>query len=382
MGFYIRKSVSAGPFRFNLSKSGLGMSVGVRGLRVGTGPRGNYIHMGRGGLYYRASLNPPRARQAHLPKPPPQRQQRTDVQMQAVEAGNVLAMVPSNGSAIVDEINQKNALVRSWPLLLGLGLIVTAIIAGQPQGNGFAGPLLLVVFALTALAAYWDKQRKTVVILYELENNSEKAFAAFSQAFKAVASAHRIWNIDTAGFTSDWKRNAGASRLVDRKPARMTYRAPAVVKTNVSVPAILGGKRNIYFFPDVALVTEGKRVGAISYDQLNVLWSDSIFVESDKVPADANVIGYSWQYANKNGGPDRRFNNNRQIPTVRYQQMSLEDGGRFQKVLQLSKNCDRSDFDFALKSLAIQVRELKAIAQKSEAPALGGTSMQGALGSA
>ena len=57
MPFYIRKSLSVGPFRFNLSKSGIGMSTGVRGFRIGTGPRGNYIQMGRAGLYYRASLS-------------------------------------------------------------------------------------------------------------------------------------------------------------------------------------------------------------------------------------------------------------------------------------------------------------------------------------
>ena len=56
MGFYIRKSISAGPFRFNLSKSGVGLSVGVRGLRIGTGPHGHYIHAGTGGFYYRASV--------------------------------------------------------------------------------------------------------------------------------------------------------------------------------------------------------------------------------------------------------------------------------------------------------------------------------------
>lgn len=60
MGFYLRKSVSAGPFRFNLSKSGIGMSTGVKGLRVGTGPRGAYVHAGRGGIYYRQSLGAPR----------------------------------------------------------------------------------------------------------------------------------------------------------------------------------------------------------------------------------------------------------------------------------------------------------------------------------
>lgn len=50
MGLSVRKSVRVGPFRFNLSKSGIGVSAGIKGLRVGTGPRGNYIHMGRGGF--------------------------------------------------------------------------------------------------------------------------------------------------------------------------------------------------------------------------------------------------------------------------------------------------------------------------------------------
>ena len=57
MGFYIRKSFSFGPLRLNLSKSGLGYSFGVKGARVGSGPRGNYIHLGRYGLYYRHSLS-------------------------------------------------------------------------------------------------------------------------------------------------------------------------------------------------------------------------------------------------------------------------------------------------------------------------------------
>lgn len=57
MGFYIRKSFTAGPVRLNLSKSGLGISAGVKGFRVGSGPRGSYVHAGRGGLYYRQNLS-------------------------------------------------------------------------------------------------------------------------------------------------------------------------------------------------------------------------------------------------------------------------------------------------------------------------------------
>ncbi|MFT4587928.1 MAG: hypothetical protein ACI9VS_000707 [Candidatus Binatia bacterium] len=57
MGFYLRKSFRAGPIRFNLSKSGIGVSAGVRGARVGVGRRGTYVHGGRHGLYYRKQLS-------------------------------------------------------------------------------------------------------------------------------------------------------------------------------------------------------------------------------------------------------------------------------------------------------------------------------------
>lgn len=56
MPAYLRKAFSFGPFRLNLSKSGLGLSFGVTGLRIGTGPNGPYFHAGRGGLYFRKSL--------------------------------------------------------------------------------------------------------------------------------------------------------------------------------------------------------------------------------------------------------------------------------------------------------------------------------------
>ena len=57
MPFYLRKSISLGPLRLNLSKTGLGASAGVKGLRVGMNALGKkYLHAGRGGLYYRRSL--------------------------------------------------------------------------------------------------------------------------------------------------------------------------------------------------------------------------------------------------------------------------------------------------------------------------------------
>jgi hypothetical protein len=40
VSWFIRKAFRLGPIRFNLSKSGIGASIGVRGLRVGQDARG------------------------------------------------------------------------------------------------------------------------------------------------------------------------------------------------------------------------------------------------------------------------------------------------------------------------------------------------------
>lgn len=56
MPFYLRKSLSFGPVRFNLSKGGVGVSAGVTGARVGLNKNGAYVHGGRHGFYYRDKI--------------------------------------------------------------------------------------------------------------------------------------------------------------------------------------------------------------------------------------------------------------------------------------------------------------------------------------
>ena len=107
MGFYIRKSLSVGPFRFNLSKSGIGLSAGIRGLRVGTGPRGNYVHMGRGGIYFRQTLPSSSSSDTHsIPSQVPQ-EQASSIEFQEIDSGSVSQMVDSSSVALLEEINSK-----------------------------------------------------------------------------------------------------------------------------------------------------------------------------------------------------------------------------------------------------------------------------------
>ena len=120
MGFYIRKSVSVGPLRFNLSKSGLGISSGFPGFRVSSGPRGNYVHMGRGGLYYRAALGCGSSAQPTRPTPV----QVTDgVEMVEIESVSAEKMTDESSSAVLEEINAKLKLTARWPFVLAATLL-------------------------------------------------------------------------------------------------------------------------------------------------------------------------------------------------------------------------------------------------------------------
>lgn len=366
MSFSIQKSISAGPFRFNLSGSGLGMSVGVKGLRIGTGPRGNYVRMGRGGLYYRASLGPARhnpriANRGGVPVAPSRPAMIVPDGMTAVETGNISEMTPASGSSILQEINAKLALWPSWPWSLGAGLTLGAIAASAQGDPLFVAALAILTLVVTAIAARWDTQRKMVVIMYDLDDNVIAPFKGFSEEFDKLAGAARIWNIDTAGRTGDWKRNAGASHLITRKVVQLSYASPPGVKTNVALPSIVGGRQNIYFLPDVVLVIEGARAGAISYGQLAVSWERTVFIEDDSVPRDSQVVGQTWKYVNKKGGPDRRFNNNRQIPQVIYQQMGIQGPGGLQKLLHISQVADRSGFDATLDRLGRLIDTLQQL---------------------
>jgi hypothetical protein len=62
-------------------------------------------------------------------------------------------------------------------------------------------------------------------------------------------------------------------------------------------------------------------VGAVVYSVLTASSSESNFREDNSPPSDAKSVGMTWRYVNRDGGPDRQFSNNIQIPIMRYGQI-------------------------------------------------------------
>ena len=99
----------------------------------------------------------------------------------------------------------------------------------------------------------------------------------------------------------------------------------------------------------------------IPYDDLDVWDSDTRFIESEQVPRDAEVVGETWQYVNKKGGPDRRFKNNRRLPIVRYGQLRFESSTGLDLDYQVSSREVTHNVAFAFGTLLDIQRELASM---------------------
>jgi hypothetical protein len=84
------------------------------------------------------------------------------------------------------------------------------------------------------------------------------------------------------------------------------------------------------------LVFSPDGVGAVRYQDLKIEVSPFRFIESERVPTDAKVVGQTWKHVNKNGGPDRRFKGNIQLPIALYEEIRFSSSSGLNELLQVS----------------------------------------------
>ncbi len=342
MAFYIRKSLKFGPLRFNLSKSGVGVSAGIKGFRLGSGPRGNYVHMGRGGLYYRTSLSSPSRSNTPANAPGPRRVETPvlpptdDFVMRDIDSGAATQIVDSSSHALVQELRGKHKKFRLARVGLVVGCLFTVFGLAAPR-DGFGLPMFILSVGLYVVLRVYDARRKTTVIFYDLADESVDLFRGLHEAFTYLANAKKLWHIPSEGKVRDSKYHAGANTLVTRNPISVNFGNPPFVKTNIPTPSFSVGTQTLYFFPDRVLIFDTKDIGGLGYDSLCIDISTTRFIERQGVPRDARTVDQTWSYVNKKGGPDRRFSNNPTIPIAEYEEVRLTSRSGLNEALQVSR---------------------------------------------
>ena len=347
MGFYFRKSMNFGPVRFNFSKSGIGVSAGIKGARISTGPRGTYVHAGRNGFYYSQRISGQSSHGQYRTRSNQQAQWQTHIPQSTpsayvIETADVNRLVETSNADLLNQINSSAKQTRFAPLAVLCTLAVTGLIffvvlvcaapiadlvVANRDSALTIGTIAAFVAALATLIPgtvfSWrihkgDEFKRTTPLFYELEQDALNKFSAIQQACEALSRSTRIWRIQTTQQNFDWKRNAGASSLITRQAVYVGRQQPPFIATNVDVWSINLNDMTLFFMPDYVFVRQNASYGAISYESLSVSFAATRYIEEQGVPPDARVIDHTWQYVNKKGGPDRRFANNRQLPIAQY----------------------------------------------------------------
>jgi hypothetical protein len=356
MGFYVRRTVKAGPFRFNITKSGIGVSTGVRGFRVGTGPRGNYVFAGGHGFYYRASLGgAPTGRwpwvQRHeearqLSRPymghahPAQPYRPSDLVLEDVSGATALSLEPTGPGDLIDQLNAAAArFTWWWPA--GIAIFLLGLILGLVLGMLWA----LAVWVPGGAGAIWlylnDQAQRTVVLFYDLRGARAGYFATLFTGWDRLTECQRLWRIVRSGAvrtTYQYKTHAGVDHVVDREPVAATVAGPKRLSTNIAIPSLVAGNAGLYFLPDRILLRYGNTYSDLAYRDLRVASDRSRFTENSSLaPSDAVQLGLTFQYVNVKGGPDRRFKNNPLLPIMLYGELELSSLQGLRWQIQISR---------------------------------------------
>lgn len=232
-------------------------------------------------------------------------------------------IVDRSAAEILDQINQR---VKSPYYSLYSGIAASLVLvylcfqSSDILGTLFFLVLLVLVLAVITYLLYRaDLKRKTTPLFYQFSDDySERQFYNAIASFSNLAATRSSWRLKSKVAVSDWKRNAGSSSALIRHRSRIGKQNPNLLKTNVEVWGVDAGSIKLYLLPDRFFVFQDGVYSAVPYDEVNASFQDLEYVEQEVLPNDAVVIGKTWKYVRRDGGPDRRFKNNRQLPIVKY----------------------------------------------------------------
>src|SRR5690606_14954571 len=159
----------------------------------------------------------------------------------------------------------------------------------------------------------------------QFDEEFKKVYTDTLESFKELSASKKIWDITTTQRVDQFATRSAAANTVTRVNARLNIAAMDIIKSEHS--ALHFENKNggdIYIYPSFVMILEASgKFAIIDIKDLDIYFSPQRFIETESIPSDSKIIDYTWEKVNKNGQPDRRFKDNRQIPVVAYGSLSI-----------------------------------------------------------
>jgi hypothetical protein len=311
---------------------GFGIGVGPRLFRVRVSTRGVGLSSGVGpvSVWTSTRRRSPRRRSSGHATPQAYSFRPDAVSMTDHTGARAGGLVSTTGDAIVSQLTRADRWLVAWSWVYILSLIA-----------GLVVPWLLLLALASFLLAWLGFLPQRVNIEYEVDDSLTRWFGDLAAGWPQLANTKGRWRLQSSTHlhkTHDRKVNAGAGSLVSRHTAQFRLHPPRALKVNMKIPTIKARGHYLIFLPDRVLVKSGLRWSDVDYSHLTVKDSQSRFIEHKTPPRDGVKVDERWQYANVKGGPDKRFKNNRRLPVMLYDEVSLTSDTGLSWIIQLSRH--------------------------------------------
>jgi hypothetical protein len=196
-------------------------------------------------------------------------------------------------------------------------------------------------------------------IVFSMNESSDQSYQSLVAAFTRAAECAVVWDV-TAQEKVDSKERSAAARAITRIPiTRGLKQSPWVVSEHVALSLGNQNGHPLFIYPGFLLVDGGEEKGPalISFPDLRVDFRVTRFLEEEKLPKDAIVLGHTWAKVNKDGKKDKRFANNYQIPIAAYGELKLTSLTGLHEVFQFSDAVAGLGFALRLRAFQLSLRE-------------------------
>jgi hypothetical protein len=164
---------------------------------------------------------------------------------------------------------------------------------------------------------------------FDLTTEESSRWSEMCSAVRSLCHGHRVI-ADTTLFSvygyQSRKGYGGGENIIDSEDVRFVEGNPERSHTNLSVPGLVCGQFEMWFFPQFMLMqTSVSNFGAATYSGVRVEIKEGTFISNEYWP-NSEVVGTTWRYVNKDGGPDRRYAQNEQLNIIRVWELDLISG--------------------------------------------------------
>lgn len=312
MGLRFRKSVNLGLFRINFSKHGIGYSFGAKGMR--------YTKKSSGGSRITASL-PGTGVSYSKDFSGSRKRKKTrtgDYSQNSAEPQQEPVFEASNRTELEKKFNSLKKKSTMLIVLKGLAMAATFVMWAVLMAiintyiievnNYWFLVGMVVVFAALLIEFYLIPHVASVDLKYDIsEEESKRAYQKMIAGLLTLMSNMCVREI--SGDVHVGKRinvNFFNDVKIEKKPL--------FVSANINIALLKLQHKQLLFLPDALMICENDTWKHIEYDKIIIQYADSSLVEKDCVPSDSEVLTYTWLHANKNGGQDKRYSDNYQVP--------------------------------------------------------------------